>query len=58
MRLHRCRLMIGELPTAAALGNGKSWIEKRRRQWRRWQEAVEAVAGDSGREVVGTMYYN
>ena len=50
--------MSGELPMAAALGNGESWIEERRRQWRRWQEAVEAVAGGSGREVEGTMYYN
>ena len=54
MRLHRCRLVSGELPTAAALRNGKSWIE----EWRRRQEAVEAVAGGNGREVVGTMYYN
>ena len=43
-----CRLVSGELPAAAALGNVSEFD-------RRAEAAVEAVAGGSGRAVVGTM---
>ena len=45
-----CRLLRGELPAAAALGNGSELNI-------RAEAAVEAVAvaGNSGRAVVGTM---
>ena len=52
-----CRLMSGELPAAAALGDGSEL--DRRAEAAVEVEAVEleavAVAGGSGRAVVGTM---